>query len=148
MLDPSFYVARVVSRLKYQRPPYWYNNNNNNNNFFLGLPSLLRFSSTIQVFVFTYNLTHAVGLLWTTDRPVEEASTYTGQYKIKHKRQTYMPRAGFELATPATKRLQTYALDCAATEIGNNNDNNNNNNNNNNMKMKFGWEKCARICLK
>jgi hypothetical protein len=29
-----------------------------------------------------------------------------------------MPRAGFEPETLATKRLQTYALDCAATEIG------------------------------
>jgi hypothetical protein len=30
-----------------------------------------------------------------------------------------MPRAGFETATPATKRPQTYALDREATEIGN-----------------------------
>jgi hypothetical protein len=29
-----------------------------------------------------------------------------------------MPRAGFELAIPATKRPQTYALDRAATGIG------------------------------
>jgi hypothetical protein len=29
-----------------------------------------------------------------------------------------MPRAGFEPATPATKRPQTYALDHAATGIG------------------------------
>jgi hypothetical protein len=29
-----------------------------------------------------------------------------------------MPPAVFELATPATKRPQTYALDCAVTEIG------------------------------
>jgi hypothetical protein len=29
-----------------------------------------------------------------------------------------MPRAGFEPATPATKRPQTYALDRAATGIG------------------------------
>jgi hypothetical protein len=28
-----------------------------------------------------------------------------------------MPRAGFELATPATKRPQTYTLDRAATGI-------------------------------
>jgi hypothetical protein len=31
-----------------------------------------------------------------------------------------MPRAGLEAATPATKRPQTYALDRAATRIGNN----------------------------
>jgi hypothetical protein len=29
-----------------------------------------------------------------------------------------MPRAGFEPATPVTKRLQTYALDRADTGIG------------------------------
>jgi hypothetical protein len=29
-----------------------------------------------------------------------------------------MPRAGFEPATPETKRLQTYVLDQAATGIG------------------------------
>jgi hypothetical protein len=29
-----------------------------------------------------------------------------------------MPSAGFEPATPATKRPQTYALDSAATEVG------------------------------
>jgi hypothetical protein len=29
-----------------------------------------------------------------------------------------MPSAGFETATPATKRPQTYALDRAATEVG------------------------------
>jgi hypothetical protein len=35
-----------------------------------------------------------------------------------------MPSAGFTPATPATKRPQTYALDRAATEVGNNNNNN------------------------
>jgi hypothetical protein len=29
-----------------------------------------------------------------------------------------MPSAGFEPVTPATKRPQTYALDRAATEVG------------------------------
>jgi hypothetical protein len=29
-----------------------------------------------------------------------------------------MPSAGFEPATPATKRPQTYALDLVATEVG------------------------------
>jgi hypothetical protein len=49
-----------------------------------------------------------------SDQPVAEASTYTGQ----HNRQTFMPRGGFEPATPATKRPQTYALDRAASGIG------------------------------
>jgi hypothetical protein len=36
----------------------------------------------------------------------------------KHKRQTSMPRAGFETTIPATERPQTYALDRVATGIG------------------------------
>jgi hypothetical protein len=64
-------------------------------------------------------ITHKVGLLCTSDQPVAEASTYTGQHKIyEHKRQTSMPSAGFEPAIPATKRSQTYALDRAANGIG------------------------------
>jgi hypothetical protein len=55
-----------------------------------------------------------VGLLWASDQPVAETSTYTGQ----HNRQKSMPPPGFEAATPATKRPQTYALDRAATGIG------------------------------
>jgi hypothetical protein len=58
----------------------------------------------------SYTYRHTVGLLWTSDQPVAETYTYTGQ----HKRQTSMPRAGFEPATAATKQPQTYALDRAA----------------------------------
>jgi hypothetical protein len=39
----------------------------------------------------------------------------------KQKRQTSMPRAGFETAIPATKQPQTYALHRAVTGIGYNN---------------------------
>jgi hypothetical protein len=53
------------------------------------------------------------GLLWQSDQPVAETFTYTGQHNI----QTSVPRAGFEPATPATKRPQTYALDRASTRI-------------------------------
>jgi hypothetical protein len=59
--------------------------------------------------------THPVGLLWTSDHPVAETSTYTGQQN----RQTSMPSAGFAPATPAIKLPQTYTLDRAATGIGN-----------------------------
>jgi hypothetical protein len=62
-------------------------------------------------FSWSHTYRHTVRLLWTSDQPVAEASTYTGQ----HNRQTSMPRAGFKPATPATKRPQTYALDCAAS---------------------------------
>jgi hypothetical protein len=47
--------------------------------------------------------------------PAQNNTTY------KHEGKTSMPSAGFEPATPATKRLQTYVLDRAATGIGNRN---------------------------
>jgi hypothetical protein len=49
-----------------------------------------------------------------------------------------MPSEGFEFAIRATKRLETYALDCTATAIGgskNENKNNKNNNNNNDNRQ-------------
>jgi hypothetical protein len=55
---------------------------------------------------------HSVGFLWTSDRPVLETSTHYSQ-----ETGFYAP-AGFELAIPASKRLQTQALDRAATGIG------------------------------
>jgi hypothetical protein len=65
------------------------------------------------VSVITRTIRNNVGLLCTSDKPVAEASTYTGQQTYKHKWQTSMPRAGFEPTIPETKRLQTYALDRA-----------------------------------
>jgi hypothetical protein len=60
----------------------------------------LEHRATFGVPVITHTIRHTVRLLWTSDQPVAEASTYTGQ----HNRQTSMPRAGFEPATSATKR--------------------------------------------
>ena len=60
--------------------------------------------------------THPAGLLFTSDQLVAEAANFTTHKK--HNRQTSMPSAGFEPAIPAIKRLQTYALDRTATEIG------------------------------
>jgi hypothetical protein len=48
---------------------------------------------------------HLVGILWTSDQPAAETS-------ISHKRQTYMPLAGFEPAIPVIQWSQTGALDC------------------------------------
>jgi hypothetical protein len=54
---------------------------------------------------------HTVGLLWTSDQLVVEASTYTGQNTTyKRKKLTSMRSAGFEPAMPATKRPHIYAL--------------------------------------
>jgi hypothetical protein len=76
--------------------------------------SHLEHRALFGVSVITRILRHTAGLLWTSDQPVLETSTYTGQPK----RQTSMPSAGFEPATPASKRPQTYGLDRAATGIG------------------------------
>ena len=54
-----------------------------------------------------------VGPLWTSDQPVIEDVIYTTHNK--HNRQTSMPSAGFEPATPEIDRPQTYALDRATT---------------------------------
>jgi hypothetical protein len=59
---------------------------------------------------------HSVGLLWRSDRPDAETSTYTTQ--TLYKRQTSMTPMGFEPTMSASKRPQTHALDCAATGIG------------------------------
>jgi hypothetical protein len=57
---------------------------------------------------------HSIGLLWTSDRPVAETSTW--QHTTQ---QTDMLPAEFEPATPASEQPQTHALDRAATGIGN-----------------------------
>jgi hypothetical protein len=62
---------------------------------------------------------HTVGLLWTSDQPVISPSQRPLPTQVnttyKHKRQTSMPWAGFEPATPEKERPQIYALDHAAT---------------------------------
>jgi hypothetical protein len=62
-------------------------------------------------------MTHTLGR-----EPLEEGSARHLYLFLKtyntHKRQTSMPRAGFETTIPASKRPQTHALDCGATGIG------------------------------
>jgi hypothetical protein len=60
------------------------------------------------------NTLHLVGLLWASDQPDAETSTW--QHSI-YKRQSSMPPTGFEPTIPAGKQLQTHALDCTATGI-------------------------------
>jgi hypothetical protein len=57
---------------------------------------------------------HSIGLLWTSVRPVAE--TWTWQHTTLTT-DTHAP-AGFEPAISASERLQTHALDRAATGIG------------------------------
>ena len=58
---------------------------------------------------------HSVGLLWTSDQPVSETSTW--QHNT-HSRQTDMPQPGFHPAMAGSELPQTQALDHAATRIG------------------------------
>jgi hypothetical protein len=50
-----------------------------------------------------------------SDQLIAEAASYT---TYKYKRRTFTHLAEFEPAIPAIKRLQTYALDAPATEMG------------------------------
>ena len=59
--------------------------------------------------------THSVGFLWTSDRLVAEAGTYTTHNK--HKRQISKSSAGFIPAKPAIERPQTYNLDRTAIDV-------------------------------
>jgi hypothetical protein len=84
-------------------------------------PMALQPKSGLDLLLWGFLITrnkHTVGLIWTSDQPVAEASTYIGQHNVKHERKTSMPSAGFEPAIPATKRPQTYVFDSTATGIG------------------------------
>ena len=86
------------------------------NNFFMALAAQSRAmaSSFLMFFEITHNDTpQSVGLLWTSDQPVAETSTW--QHTTQ---QTSMPPAGFESTMSAGERPQTYALDRAATGTG------------------------------
>jgi len=58
----------------------------------------------------------SVGLLWTSDQPDGETSTW--QKYITHKKKTSMPKAGFEPAIQRREQPQNHAFDRAATGIG------------------------------
>jgi hypothetical protein len=61
-------------------------------------------------------LKHWVGLLWTSDRPVSKASTYTGQ----HRSTNVMIHAlsGIRTHDPNNQVAKTFALDRGATVTG------------------------------
>jgi hypothetical protein len=61
-------------------------------------------------------LTHTVGLLWTSDQPVAEASTYTEQHNIETKEKNIHALSGIRTRDPRNQ-AQTHALD-RATEVG------------------------------
>jgi hypothetical protein len=48
-------------------------------------------------------LTHAVGLLWTSDQPVAEASTYTGQHNIETQETNMHALSGIRARDPSNQ---------------------------------------------
>ena len=58
----------------------------------------------------------SAGLLWTSDQPYAETSTW--QHTILHKRQAAMLSVELETAIPRSEMSQTYALDRTATVMG------------------------------
>ena len=86
--------------------------------FFMALTAQSRAmaSSFLRFFEITHNDTpQSIGLLWTSDQPVAETSTWQ---HTTFTRQTSMPPAGFEPTISAGEQPQTYALDRAATGTG------------------------------
>jgi len=61
-------------------------------------------------------VSHSVGILWTSDQLVAETSTWQHTTLITDKHPC--PTVGFEPTISAGERSQTYALDRAATETG------------------------------
>jgi hypothetical protein len=59
---------------------------------------------------------HSVGLLWTSNRPDAETSTW--QHTTLTRDRYPCPPVGFEPAIPVSKRTQTRALDRTTTGIG------------------------------
>lgn len=60
----------------------------------------------------TVTHSHAIGLLWTSDRALQRP--LPAATRNTHKRQTPMPQAGCYPANPASERPQAYASDRAA----------------------------------
>jgi hypothetical protein len=48
-------------------------------------------------------LTHTVGLLWTSDQPVAEASTYTGQHNIETQETNIRALSGIRARDPSNQ---------------------------------------------
>jgi hypothetical protein len=59
--------------------------------------------------------TRSIGLFWTSDKARLRDHLTTGN---THTRRSSMPPSGFEPTIPASERLQTHALDSAATGTG------------------------------
>jgi hypothetical protein len=69
---------------------------------------------SLWTWVHTIRYTRLVGILWTSGQLIADAAVYTTHNKTQR---TFVPSVGFEATILAIKRLQTYALDCAAAGI-------------------------------
>jgi hypothetical protein len=55
-------------------------------------------------------LTHTVGLLWTSDQPVAEASTYTGQHNIETQETDIHALSGIRTRDPSNQAAEDLRL--------------------------------------
>jgi hypothetical protein len=97
-----------------------------NNYMFVSSPSLsyLLVHSRCRGFFFIFSLDHTQTHTTVGRTPLDEGSARRRDLYLTtqtlYKRPTSMPPVGFEATIPASARPQTYALDRAATGIGNN----------------------------
>jgi hypothetical protein len=63
----------------------------------------LRTLLTAEGFLNHIQLTHTAGLLWTSDQPVAEASTYTGQHNIETQETNIHALSGIRTRDPSNQ---------------------------------------------
>jgi hypothetical protein len=61
---------------------------------------------------------HTVGLLWTSDQPVSDTSTCTGQHNIETQETNIHALNGIRTRDPSNQAAADLTLDRAATEVG------------------------------
>jgi hypothetical protein len=107
--DTEHFVSKVQAS-----PAIWHSISASHRDFFFMArqPQWTLGLVTVEVSRSYSDKPRSVGLLWTSDRPVAETSTW--QYTTLT-RETYMPPAEFEPAIPASERQQTHTLDRTAT---------------------------------
>jgi hypothetical protein len=55
------------------------------------------------VYVITHAIRHTAGILWTSDQPVSEASTYTGQHNIETQQTNIHAPSGIRTRDPSNQ---------------------------------------------
>jgi hypothetical protein len=75
-----------------------------NNNYYTFSPLERLHGASHGRFLIIFTSRYLVGLLWTSDKPVTKASTYTGEHNTERRGKTSMSQAGFKPTISASKR--------------------------------------------